>query len=149
MRLQILIVAVLSVAVAPAAFAKDLPRMGEQAEEPELGATLEIFDQKKSIKLTCQTYQVEVWAPTADDKGDSTNVDSDALIDANSPLLWDYATSKQRLTKAVLSYQSRKGQPYTIEVPNAAVTHVSVRDVALQINLTAASSRLIVQPRPR
>jgi len=148
MHRQMLMVAVLSGTAALAALARDLPGMGAQTEEAASSATLEIFDQNKTIKLTCGTFQVQAWAPTEDDKGDSTSVDcGGAAMDANSPLLWDYANKKQRLEKAVLSYKTEKGQPYTIEVPNAAIVHLSVFDDTLEINLSAASSRLIVPSR--
>jgi hypothetical protein len=148
MHRQILMVAVLSGTAALAALARDLPRMGAETEESASSATLEIFDQNKTIKLTCETFQVQAWAPTEDDKGDSTSVDcGGAAMDANSPLLWDYTNKKQRLEKAVLSYKTEKGQPYTIEVPNAVIAHLSVLSDTLEINLSAASSRLIVPPR--
>ena len=145
MHRQILMVAVLSVTATLAALAKDLPSMGAETEESGSRATLEIFDQNKTIKLTCETFQVQAWAPTEDDKADSTSLDcGGAAMDANSPLLWDYANKKQRLEKAVLSYKTEKGQPYMIEVPNASIVHLSVLDDTLEISLSAASSRLIV-----
>jgi hypothetical protein len=148
MHRQILMVAVLSGTAALAALARDLPGMGAQTEESGSSATLEIFDQNKTIKLTCETFQVQAWAPTEDDKGDSTSVDcGGAAMDANSPVLWDYANKKQRLEKAVLSYKTEKGQPYAIEVPNPAIAHLSVLGDTLEINLSGASSRLIVPPR--
>jgi hypothetical protein len=148
MHKLVLMVAVLSVTATLAAFAKDLPSMEAEAEESGSRATLEIFDQNKTIKLTCETFQVQAWAPTEDDKGDSTSVDcGGAEMDANSPLLWDYTYKKQRLEKTVLSYKTEKGQPYTIEVPNAAIVHLSTLGDTLEISLSAASSRLIVPLR--
>ena len=145
---QILMIAVLSITAEAAALAKDVPRMGAQAEEPSWSVTLEIFDHNKTIKLACETFQVQAWAPTEDDKGDRISLDcGGAAMDANSTLLWEYTNKKQRLEKAVLSYKTEKGQPYTIEVPNAAITHLSVLSDTLEINLSAASSRLMVPPR--
>jgi hypothetical protein len=46
MRRRILAIAILSVTTSPAAFAKDLPLMGTQADESGNSATLEIVDQK-------------------------------------------------------------------------------------------------------
>ncbi len=121
--------------------------MGVQAGESGSSATLQVYDQKTTIKLTCGTFQVQSWAPSEDDKGDSTTIDCDAVIDVNSPLLWEYANKKQRLEEAVLSYKTENGQPYTIEAPNAVVAHVSVLGDGFQISLSAAGSRLIVPRR--
>jgi hypothetical protein len=148
MRKQILVVAVLSVTATLAALAKDLPRMEAETEESGSRATLEIFDQNKTIKLACETFEVQAWAPTEDDKADLASVDcGGGAMDENSPLLWDYTNKKQRLEKAVLSYKTEKGQPYTIEVPNPAIVHLSVLGDTLEISLSAASSRLMVPPR--
>ena len=127
MRRQILAIAILSVTTSPAAFAKDLPLMGTQADESGNSATLEIVDQKNTIKVTCETFQIQAWTPSEDDKGDSTSLDCGGVsIDANSPLLWDYANKKQQLEKALLSFKTVKGQSYTIEMPNVLITHLSV-----------------------
>jgi hypothetical protein len=83
MRRQILAIAILSVTTSPAAFAKDLPLMGTQADESGNSATLEIVDQKNTIKVTCETFQIQAWTPSEDDKGDSTSLDCGGVsIDA-------------------------------------------------------------------
>jgi hypothetical protein len=148
MRRRILAIAILSVTTSPAAFAKDLPLMGTQADESGNSATLEIVDQKNTIKVTCETFQIQAWTPSEDDKGDSTSLDCGGVsIDANSPLLWDYANKKQQLEKALLSFKTVKGQSYTIEMPNVLITHLSVLSDSIGINVSAATSRLIVPPR--
>jgi hypothetical protein len=139
-----ILIAVLAVLAARAAFAKDLPPMGAETEESGSRATLDIIDQKKIIKLTCEGFEVQV-SPT-EDRADSASVVCDAAINANSPLLWEYTNKKQRLEKAVVSYKTGKGQPYTIEVPNALIEHLSVTDATFEINISAASSRVIVPP---
>lgn len=148
MRRHILAIAILSVAMSPAAFAKDLPPTGTQADESGQSGTLEIIDQKKTIKLTCETFEVQSWPPSEDDHGDATSVSCGGTsIDANSPLLWDYANKKQRLEKAVLVIKYGKGQPYMVEVSNAVIAHLDVLGDSLEISLSAASSRLVVLPR--
>ena len=62
-------------------------------------------------------------------------------------LLWDYANKKQQLEKAVLSFETVKGQSYTIKMPNVLITHLSVLSDSIDINVSAATSRLIVPPR--
>lgn len=143
----ILLIAILSVAAVPSAFGKDLPRMAAPADEPASRATLEVVDQKNTIKITCETFEIQGWAPTEDDKRESISVTCDAAIDANSPLLWDYAAKKQQLEKAILSYTTDKGQPYAIEVANAVIAHLSILGDRLQFELSAASSRLTLRPR--
>lgn len=145
MRRPILAIAILSVIASPIAFAKDLPPVGTQADESGSGATLEIVDQKKTIKLTCETFDVQSWPPSEQDHGDSTSVNCGGTsIDANSPLLWDYANKKQRLEKAVLFVKHTKGQPYIIEAPNVTIAHLEILGDSLQIELSGASSRLMV-----
>ncbi len=148
MNRQIVIAAILSVIATPAAFAKDLPSMRTQAEESGNSATLEIIDQKNTIKVICETFQIQAWTPSEDDKRDSTSLDCGGVsIDANSPLLWDYTNKKQQLEKAVLSFKTAKGQSYTIEMPNVVIAHLSVLSGTIDINVSAAGSRLIVPPR--
>ena len=148
MRRQILAIAILSVTAWSAAFAKELAVTGAQAEESGSTATLEIVDQKKTIKLTCETFEVQSWPPSEDDHGDSTSVNCGGTsIDANSPLLWEYANKKQRLEKAALVVKYGKGQPYMVEVSNVVIAHLDVLGDSLQITLSAPSSRLVVLPR--
>jgi hypothetical protein len=51
------------------------------------------------------------------------------------------------LEKALLSFKTVKGQSYTIEMPNVLITHLSVLSDSIGINVSAATSRLIVPPR--
>jgi hypothetical protein len=148
MRRQILVIAILSVVMSPAASAKDLPPLATPADDSSHSATLEIIDQKETIKLTCETFEVQTWPPSEDDHGDATSVNCGGTsIDANSPLLWHYANKKQRLEKAALVVKYGKVQSYMVEMSNVVIAHLDLLGGALEINLSAASSRLVVLPR--
>jgi hypothetical protein len=120
-----IVVATLLLTVCPPAVAKDLPTMGE--EEAVTTSTLELVDQKKTIKVACEMFQLEI-RPPDDTSGQSTFLDCRAPLDTNTPLLWDYAKSKHQLDKATVSVKPWEGPLYTIELPNVTIDFASITD---------------------
>ena len=138
-----IVAATLLLTVCPPAVAKE-PSMGEQ--EAVTTSTLELVDQKRTIKLACEIFQLEIRAPD-DANGQSTFLDCRAPLDANTPLLWDYVKSKHQLDKATVSVKPWKGPLYAMEFANVTIDFASITDnTMVSINLSAASSRLTVRP---
>jgi hypothetical protein len=154
MNRQIVVIALLSTAaLTVVALARDLPQPATEADAPTTAGTVELFDQGKTIKVTCETIQFQSRSPRdGDDVNESNSASCQTGVDANVPLLLEYVNKKQRLERAVLSIQPRKGSAYAVELANVAIPDIDLSNspydaAKVAFTLLAPTSRITLAPR--
>jgi hypothetical protein len=154
MNRQIVVIALLSTAaLTVVALARDLPQPATEADAPTTVGTVELSDQGKTIRVTCEGIQFQSRSPrNGDDVNESNSADCQGRFDASAPFLLEYVNKKQRMERAVLSIQPATGSAYAVELRNVAVPDIDLSNSPydspkMAFTLVAPTSRITLRQR--